>query len=106
MNLTETQNHELRIFCQEITYKPRMLDAQPCERSGAHIWCEDWKIIEILKFLFLGEDCYMRELPPRRLRNNPLWSKEAIKKEAVQMWADFGGNVNDIVGYLRSKRFL
>ena len=68
------------------------------------MWCEDWEMIEILKYLFLGEETYFKELPPRRLRNNPLWSKEAVKATVERLWTEFGGNVDDIIGRMRSAR--
>lgn len=68
------------------------------------MWCEDWEMIEILKYLFLGEETYFAEAPPRRLRNNPLWSKDAVKAKAQELWAQFGGNVEDIIGRMRSAR--
>ena len=42
--------------------------------KNGYKWCADWWTIEVLKLLFLGEEVYLRELPPRRLRNNPSFS--------------------------------
>ena len=94
----------LKRFCQEITYRPRSLDSQPTERQDKALWCEDWLFIEMLKYWFLGESTYFAEAPPRRLRNNPLWSKDAVKASAEAIWADFSGNVNEIISYLRKAR--
>jgi hypothetical protein len=41
-------------------------------------------MIEILKYLFLGEEVYFKEAPPRRLRGNPFFSKETIREKAKQ----------------------
>ena len=104
MTLTAEANLTLRRFCQEITYKPRPLDAQNCDRSGVHIWCEDWEMIEITKYLFLGAETYFAELPPRRLRNNPLWSKEAVKDKAEKLLHSSNNDIKAIVELMRSLR--
>ena len=61
-------------------------------------------MIEVMKYLFLGESTYIAEAPPRRLRNNPLWSKEKIKALAESLLAQYEGNLDDIIGRLRSAR--
>ena len=104
MNLTPDQNLALRRFCQEITYKPRALDSQPCERVGIYIWCEDWETIEIVKYLFLGEAAYFAEAPPRRLRSNPLWSKENIRGQANTLMLEFSDNIDHVIEFLRARR--
>jgi hypothetical protein len=81
-----------------------LLENQWCKREGSRIWCEDWQIIEILKYMFLGETTYFNEASPRRLRNNPLWSKDEIKKKAELLLEDFGGNVDELVNRIRSAR--
>ena len=82
MSLPREDYLKLKNYCQEVISKPRPIDDQPHERSGIHIWCEDWKIIEILKYLFIGPETYVAEAPPKRLKNNPLWSKDDIIHEA------------------------
>lgn len=104
MHLSDAEMLSLRRFCQEITYRPRSLDSQPCQREGKSIWCEDWEMIEVLKYLFLGAQTYFAELPPRRLRNNPLWSKESIQAKAEKMYEDFGGDIDAMIGRMRGAR--
>lgn len=94
----------LRRFCQEITYKPRPLDEQPCARQGVYIFCEDWEMIEITKFFFLGEETYFSEVTPRRLKNNPLFDKDIIKQKAQALFNHNNGNVEAIIEYLRGER--
>lgn len=76
---------QLKRFCQEIINTPKAIEEQPSIREGSFLWCADWEMIEIMKYLFLGETVYFVELPPRRLRNNPLWSKEAIKTKVEEL---------------------
>lgn len=72
-------------YCQKIIENPRPIDAQPHIRDGGYLFCDDWWIIEVLKYFFNGPEMYMADPPPKRLRNNPLWSKEAIVKEAENL---------------------
>lgn len=94
---------KLKRFCQEIIDKPRMMDAQPSERRGAYIWCEDWEIIEILKYLFNGPAMYADDPPPNRLKNNPLWSKDQIKSMAESYLENYQ-TADSIITALRSLR--
>lgn len=94
---------KLKIFCQEITGRPRRMEDQPSERSGAFLWCEDWEMIEILKYLFLGHETYMSEAPPRRLRVNPLWAKEQIAAKAEELVTVLG-SADKIIEHLKEKR--
>lgn len=104
MSLKETEKLALRRFCQEISYRPRFAESQPHERANGCFWCQDWEIIEVLKFFFLGEEIYFVEAPPRRLRNNPLWSKEKVKTRALELYETFGGNIEAMIENLRSLR--
>ena len=92
---------KLKRFCEEIIENPRMLDCQPHKRDGKHIWCEDWEIIEILKYLFLGKEAYMGDTPPNRLKNNHLWSKAEIETKAEMLKAK---PVAQIISQLRNLR--
>lgn len=106
MNLTPEEQLTLRRMCQEITYKPRPMDEQPCEQPtlGGKLWCEDWEFIEVLKFFFLGRETYYAELPPRRLRGNAHFSHEKVESRALGLWILSGENVNKLVEIIRSKR--
>lgn len=79
---TDNGIRSLQEFCQQIIFRPIPLDAQITIRDGDKIWCQDWETIEICKCLFHGEDVYRADPPPNRLKNNPLWSKDAIIQKA------------------------
>lgn len=78
----EQERYLLKKYCEEIIYSPRPIDAQPHKKENGKIWCEDWEIIEILKYMFNTKEAYWGDPPPNRLKNNPLWSKEGIEKKA------------------------
>lgn len=75
----------LKTYCSQVQNSPRMLEDQPHRREGVHIFCEDWEIIELLKCLFNGVDVYMKEDPPKRLKKNPLWSREDIIQKSRKL---------------------
>lgn len=79
----------LRIYCQSITRAPRHMEEQLHTRAGVYLWCEDWLIIELCKYLFHGKETYYGDPPPNRLKNNPLFSKDAIAGEAEQLIAEY-----------------
>ena len=93
----------LKLFCQEICTRPRPLDIQPCKREGIFLWCQDWELIEICKYLFNGKDAYYGDPPPNRLKFNPLWSKDDIATKAEGLIKDLV-NADKIIEYLRSVR--
>lgn len=103
MTLSDYDKLKLRTYCQQIISNPRPLEAQFYRREGAFLWCEDWEIIEILKYLFLGRELYHGDPPPNRLKNNPLWSKEEIEKKAERYMEDHQ-NADAIIGELRAIR--
>jgi hypothetical protein len=92
-------------YCQEIIDNPRPIDGQPHVRGSGCLWCEDWKIIEYLKYFFNGEEMYLSDPPPKRLKNNPLWSKAEIIKEA-RIAATKLKTAKDIIEKFREKRKL
>lgn len=72
----------LQEFLQNVIFRPLPLDSQITVRDGDKIWCQDWEVIELCKCLWHGEDVYRADPPPNRLKNNPLWSKDAIIEKA------------------------
>lgn len=103
MIFTDKDIIKFKTFCQEIIGNPRPMDEQPSQKYGGYLWCEDWEIIEILKYLFNGRDGYHGDPPPNRLKNNPLWSKDEIEKKA-EMLMSFYQNSDHIIENLRSLR--
>jgi len=95
----------LKTYCQSITIKPRRFDQQSFKREGVFLWCDDWEIIEILKYLFHGKEVYYGDPPPNRLKNNPLWSKEDIEKKAESLIAEFKTS-DAIIENLKQRRDL
>lgn len=69
-------------YAQKLIEKPRYMDEQPCQRQGQFMWCDDWEIIELLKYFFNGHDGYLGDPPPNRLVGNPFFSKENIVQRA------------------------
>ena len=94
---------KFRLFCHEICANPRSIEAQPYKREGTFLWCEDWEIIEILKYLFNGKVMYYEDPPPNRLKNNPLWNKEDIEKKAEALVVELV-ETDKIIEHLRAKR--
>lgn len=94
---------KLKRFCQEIINKPRPMEDQPHAREGVFLWCEDWEIIEILKYFFNGKEGYFGDPPPNRLKNNPLWSKEKIEEKALNLMEAYK-DADGIIEYFRANR--
>lgn len=69
---------KIKLLCQNITMRPLPLDKQESVRDGNHVWCADWWTIEVCKFLFHGEQTYLLDPPPNRLKNNPCWNMKTI----------------------------
>ena len=93
----------LRTFCQDVCRQPRSMEIQPHKREGVFLWCEDWEIIELCKYLFHGRELYMGDPPPNRLKHNPLWSQEDIATKAEALMAEFM-TADKIIEHLRGKR--
>ena len=93
----------LKRYCQEITFKPAPLSGKNFVREGIFIWCKDWEIIEILKCLFHGEEVYLGDPPPNRLKHNPLWSQADIVAKAKEMKDKFV-TAEKIIEELRRQR--
>lgn len=90
-------------YNQSIIDSPRAWDQQPSKRENGSLWCDDWEIIEILKYFFNGHDGYMGDPPPNRLKNNPLFSKEAIVNEAAKIKGTFE-TADLIIQYFKARR--
>lgn len=101
---TRAEEIMLRNYVQEIINRPRSMEEQHHTRQGVHLWCDDWEIIEILKYLFNGHNGYMGDPPPNRLKNNPLWSKEGIAEKANKLIEESNGDVHKIILKLKCRR--
>ena len=93
----------LKNFCQSVIEKPRPIYEQPHIVKDGCIWCDDWRIIEILKYFFNGEEMYLNDPPPNRLKNNPFWSKSVIIAQAKAILEECK-NVDSIIQHLKKRR--
>lgn len=94
---------KLRTFCQEICGKPRSFTEQKIVREGIFIWCDDWEIIELCKYLFYGREAYYGDPPPNRLKHNPLWGKDDIALKAEALIVEYK-TAEAIIEALRARR--
>uniref|UniRef100_A0A6M3ISW9 Uncharacterized protein n=1 Tax=viral metagenome TaxID=1070528 RepID=A0A6M3ISW9_9ZZZZ len=93
----------LRIFCQEITRAPRGVHKHICSNDVVCLWCDDWEIIEVLKYLFIGPEAYDAEPLPGRLVNCPAYNRAAIIKKATEY---LSWPVEEVISALRKRRAL
>lgn len=103
MIINKEDMKKIQKFCQWIIQNPLPFDKQKFTRQGMHIWCRDWEIIEILKYLINGHDGYMGDPPPNRLKFNPLWCKEDIVTTGKNLLNSFD-NVDEIIRILKRRR--
>lgn len=94
---------EFKRYCQKIIEAPKPIDDQPHARDGGYLFCLDWEIIEILKYLFNGPEMYRDDPPPNRLKNNPLWSKEDIVAKAEGLITTYA-TADQIIAALKARR--
>ena len=106
MDLTESDRIQLKRFVQRVTERPAPIEVQPNRREGVFLWCEDWELIELGKCLFMGNDVYLNDPPPRRLRYNPLWSQADIVAKAEALRQKYAGNAGEIINDLESRRVV
>ena len=88
MTFSDKDIIKLKRFTESIIADPRPLDKQSCVSKNGKLWCEDWEIIEICKYIFNGKSMYYGDPPPNRLKNNDLWSKEKIEEQAEKLMRD------------------
>lgn len=80
-------NKELELFqkfLQNLLSSPLPMDKQHSVRKDDKMWCDDWWSIEILKFFINGEQAYIGDPPPNRLKNNDLWEKNTIIRQSKE----------------------
>lgn len=94
---------QFKNYCQRIIERPRPIQNQPHKIEGGRIWCEDWEIIECLKYFFNGPEMYANDPPPNRLKNNTLWSKEEIVVKAEHLMDTYMSAV-DIIKHFEERR--
>ena len=97
---------EVRVFenfLQKIIERPRPMDSQPHTKENGFLWCDDWRLIEILKYFINGPDMYQNDPPPNRLKHNPLWSKDIIVFQAGELLTVYR-TPEEIVEHLQKER--
>lgn len=52
------------------------------------LWCEEWEMIEMLKFLIYGREYYYNDPPPNRLKKSDKWSKEQVEQKIMNEIGD------------------
>lgn len=102
--MTDEDKIKLKKFNQSIIDNPRPMDEQWSETKDGKIWCSDWEIIEILKYMFNGRSMYMEDPPPNRLKNNPLFDKNKIAGTAEFLLKHYKGDADAIIERLRNER--
>jgi len=103
MTLSETDQRKMRNYCQKVITSLLAPSEQIWKQEGEWTWCEDWEIIEMCKYLFNG-DLYQGDPPPRRLRGNPLWSKQKIMEKVDTLMTEFEGSVTRMIDYMEARR--
>ena len=93
----------LKNYCQWITEHPRPIDKQLHVQQQGFLWCDDWRIIEILKYFFNGEPMYLSDPPPNRLKANPLWSKDVILAQAEHLYEEYK-TAEGIINHFKQQR--
>jgi len=97
------QTLEFLKYIQQVTERPRRMDQQWHRRESNFLWCDDWEILEILKYYVNGPQGYAGDPPPNRLKNNPMFDKEQIAKQAEQLIAEFS-NPEGVIQYFKERR--
>jgi len=87
--LDQTISDQLKNFTQFVTFQLLPLYDQHHVGKGKDFWCVDWWTIEVGKFLFNGEETYLGDPPPYRLRNNKNFAKEKIIEDGKVKLAMF-----------------
>jgi hypothetical protein len=80
---------QLKNFTQFVTFNLLPLYEQKSKGKGKDFWCTDWWTIEVGKYLFNGEETYMGDPPPYRLRDNTNFDKKKIIKDGNVKLATF-----------------
>ena len=101
---TQEEYLKYKNFVQKITSKPAPIEDQPHKREGLFLWCEDWELIELGKFLFMGKSTYLGDPPPRRLKFNPLFNQEKIISDGEALLNKYNGDAEKIIQSLEERR--
>lgn len=94
----------LKEYLASIIGNPTSFDKQLSifNTEGQCMWCEEWELIEMLKYLINGEDMYRNDPPPNRLKKSTVWSKEDIMAKTKKL----PQSVDEIIVYFNHRREL
>ena len=102
--MTDNEIYRLKDYLQEgIINHLRPFEEQPHGRLGKYLYCEDWEFMEILKYLIIGKEGYLLEPPPKRLKENPLWSQTEIVDKAEKILAEYS-SAEKIIEHIKERR--
>jgi len=104
--ITREENIALQNYLNTILSFPTSFSQQKSNmgEEGFCLWCEEWEVIEMVKYLINGKDMYYADPPPNRLRNSQgLWSKEAIEKKVIDTF-DTMESVDQIIEWFKKAR--
>ena len=100
-----TDKKKFENYLQSVIERPLAIPNQIHVIKGGYVWCNDWRIIELLKYFINGEAMYAGDPPPNRLKNNPLWDKEYIVAEATHM-LEAGMTADAIIDQFKKERSI
>lgn len=105
INFTKSDMNDLKNCLARILDHPTSFDKQKSIMGPNKfcLWCEEWEVIEMLKYLINGKEDYYKDPPPNRLKKSTLWSKEKIEEKVIRD-LDAMTSVDQIVDYFKHKR--
>jgi hypothetical protein len=67
-------------------------------------WCDEWELIEMLKYLINGKDNYYADPIPNRLRKSDVFPGKKFIEEKVIKSFDSYGSVDEIINHFKRIR--
>ena len=104
--LEEKEKTALKEYLQKVIGNPTPFDKQKSifGENKLCLWCDEWEVIEMLKFMFNGKDNYYLDPPPNRIKNSVgLWSKEAIEAKVEKELGNME-TTEQIIEYFKNRR--
>jgi len=104
-NFTEKEIIQLKEYLSSIIGNPTPFSKQKSVFGPDKFcqWCEEWELIEMLKYLINGKNNYFLDPPPNRLKKSTLWSKEKIEERVLKDLGDLE-SVEQIINYFKKER--
>lgn len=104
---TEKEIVVLKEYLAQITGRPIPFAKQKTvfDINGKCQWCEEWEMIEMLKYLINGKENYYYDPPPNRLKYSTAWSKENVEAKVIKD-LDSLQSIEEIIDYFKKAREL